>query len=168
MLAYRHLSCTRLSHHDPLHPVCPVMSCITCSVVGLSCARELYSIFVPWVQGKALCASFKCTQLKRCAASEADEERASPERSMWMPGRQRNTVWLCVHFCTEMHLTVHLQAEPGASWISLSYLVSSLHVSKLHSKRQRSFHHVNETVLHWAHSSLQALIVACSGDWGRA
>lgn len=36
--------------------------------------------------------SLRCAELKRCAPSEADEERASPERNMWMPGRQRNTV----------------------------------------------------------------------------
>lgn len=39
--------------------------------------------------------SLRGTELKRCAPSEADEERASPERNMWMPGRQRNTVCLC-------------------------------------------------------------------------
>lgn len=39
--------CACLSHHSPLHPACPVMSCITCSVVGMSCVRRLYSIFVP-------------------------------------------------------------------------------------------------------------------------
>ena len=38
--------CACLSHHSPLHPACPVMSCITCSVVGMSCVRRLYSIFV--------------------------------------------------------------------------------------------------------------------------
>lgn len=32
--------CARLSHHSPLHPACPVMSCITCSVVGMSCVRK--------------------------------------------------------------------------------------------------------------------------------
>lgn len=89
-------SCSRLVHHSTLHPVCPVMSCITCSAVGMSCVRGLYSIFVLWVQRKALCVSLRLTQLKRCAPSEADEERASLERSMWMPGRQRNAVvWLC-------------------------------------------------------------------------
>lgn len=36
-----------LPHHGPLHPACPVMSCITCSAVGMSCVRRLYSIFVP-------------------------------------------------------------------------------------------------------------------------
>lgn len=36
--------------------------------------------------------SLRGTELKRCAPSEADEERASPGRNMWMPGRQRNTV----------------------------------------------------------------------------
>lgn len=38
--------CACLSHHSPLHPACPVMSCITCSVVGMSCVTRLYSIFV--------------------------------------------------------------------------------------------------------------------------
>lgn len=37
----------RLSHHSPLHPARPVMSCITCSVVGMSRVTRLYSIFVP-------------------------------------------------------------------------------------------------------------------------
>lgn len=36
----------RLSHHSPLHPARPVMSCITCSVVGMSRVTRLYSIFV--------------------------------------------------------------------------------------------------------------------------
>lgn len=35
-----------LSHHGPLRPACPVMSRITCSVVGTSCVRRLHSIFV--------------------------------------------------------------------------------------------------------------------------
>lgn len=40
--------------------------------------------------------SLRCAELRRCAPSEADEERASPERNMWMPGRQRNAlVCLC-------------------------------------------------------------------------
>lgn len=48
------------------------------------------------MQGKALCVSLRCAELRRCAPSEADEERASPERNMWMPGRQRNAlVCLC-------------------------------------------------------------------------
>lgn len=41
-----HSPLRRLSHHSPLQPACPVMTCITCSVVGLSCVTRLYSIFV--------------------------------------------------------------------------------------------------------------------------
>lgn len=38
--------------------------------------------------GKSLCVSLRATELKRCAPSGADEEGTSPERNMWMPGRQ--------------------------------------------------------------------------------
>lgn len=52
------------------------------------------------MEGKALCMSLKGAELKRCAPSEADEERASPERNMWMPGTQRNNVaCLCALGC---------------------------------------------------------------------
>lgn len=46
--------------------------------------------------------SLRGTELKRCAPSEADEERASPERNMWMPGRQRTLCYVCVHLCIDM------------------------------------------------------------------
>lgn len=38
--------------------------------------------------GKALCVSLRGTELKRCAPSEADEERASPGRNTWMLGSE--------------------------------------------------------------------------------
>lgn len=52
--------------------------------------------------------SLRGTELKRCTPSGADEERASPERNMWMPGRQRNTV-LCSCALVRRH------ASKGAS-----------------------------------------------------
>lgn len=48
--------------------------------------------------------SLRSTELKRCAPSEADEERASPERNMWMPGRQRNTV-VCLCALVRRHVS---------------------------------------------------------------
>lgn len=61
------------------------------------------------MEGKALCVSLRGTELKRCAPSEADEERASPERNMWMPGRQRNTALLCLCALVRRHVTLRLR-----------------------------------------------------------
>lgn len=128
------------------------MSCITCSVVGMSCVRRLYSIFVRWMEEKALCVSLRGTELKRCAPSEADEERASPERNMWMPGRQRNTV-VCLCVLVRRHVSNSMSAsalcvftancwvsqkcatELDVSRISLSYSVYLSHNFKWPAKR---------------------------------
>lgn len=48
--------------------------------------------------------SLRGTETKRCAPSGADEERASPERNMWMPGRQRNTV-VCLDALVRRHVS---------------------------------------------------------------
>lgn len=66
----------------------------------VGCIQSLYG---EW-KGKALCVSLRGTELKRCAPSEADEERAGPERNMWMPGRQRKTTAVCfVCTCAYRH-----------------------------------------------------------------
>lgn len=67
-----------LSRGSPRHPARPVMSCITCSAVGMSRVTGLCSI----LEGEALCASLRCSELKRCAASGADEDGASLEKSV--------------------------------------------------------------------------------------
>lgn len=54
--------------------------------------------------------SLRGTELKRCAPSEADEERASPERNMWMPGRQRDTV-LCLCALVRRHASNSVPAN---------------------------------------------------------
>lgn len=66
--------------------------------------------------------SLRGTELKRCAPTEADEERASPERNMWMPGRQRNTV-VCLCALVRGHVSnrvsaVALRAFSAEGWIS--------------------------------------------------
>lgn len=66
----------------------------------------IQSLYCEW-RGKTLCESLRGTELKRCAPSGADEERASPERNMWMPGRQRNTVvCLCALVCRHVSNSV--------------------------------------------------------------
>lgn len=50
------------------------------------------------MEGKALCVSLRGAELKRCAPSEADEERASPERNMqdaWQAARKHCCMFVC-------------------------------------------------------------------------
>lgn len=68
----------------------------------------IQSLCCEW-RGKALCESLRGTELKRCAPSGADEERASPERNMWMPGRQRNTV-VCLCALVRRHASNSVQS----------------------------------------------------------
>lgn len=79
------------------------------------------------MEGKALCVSLRGTELKLCAPSEADEERASPERNMWMPGRQRNTV-VCLCALVRRHVSNSASASAlcvftAEGWISRKWAV---------------------------------------------
>lgn len=99
------------------------------------------------MQGKALCVSLRCAELRRCAPSEADEERASPERNMWMPGRQRNAlVCLCalVRRRRVYALCVRLwrggfQGSVLLSWMRVELVLviqfTYPHIFKWHAKR---------------------------------
>lgn len=79
--------------------------------------------------------SLRGTELKRCAPSEADEDekRASPERNMWMPGRQRNTV-VCSCALVRRHVSNSVQPAralrvfTAEGWISRK-CAAELHVS---------------------------------------
>lgn len=59
--------------------------------------------------GGALCVSFRCTELKRCAASGADERGAGLERNMRMSDRQQKktpSYFFCAHLCLDACLAV--------------------------------------------------------------
>lgn len=116
--------------------------------------------------------SLRGTETKRCAPNGADEERASPERNMWMPGRQWNAV-VCLDAlgaqtfilpvgslyvrggfygrksATELHVEL-------ASVIVFAYLTFSSGLPR------GSVYYMNENLLQWAHSSLEPLSVTPS------
>lgn len=54
--------------------------------------------------------SLRCSELKRCAPSGADEEGAGLERNMRMSDSQQNHrgSFVCVHLCRDEYLTVHI------------------------------------------------------------
>lgn len=53
--------------------------------------------------GGALCVSLRCSELKRSAASGADEEGARLERSMWTSDRQQQhwSVSVCTYLVSD-------------------------------------------------------------------
>lgn len=59
------------------------------------------------MEGKSLCVSLRGTELKRCAASEADEESESWEEHVdaWQAGKH---LYVFVHLCVDMYLRVCL------------------------------------------------------------
>lgn len=59
--------------------------------------------------------SFRCTELKRCAASGADERGAGLERNMRMSDRQQKHCRIFVRTCAWMCVCLPVSNLPGPS-----------------------------------------------------
>lgn len=124
---------------------------------------------------RALCVSLRGTELKRCAPSEADEERASPERNMWMPGRQRNIApCLCALVRRHASNCVYRRSVRRKflgsvlpSWVGVELASAICFTYRAFSNGlpRDSAYYMNENLLQLAHSSLEPLIVTLYRNW---
>lgn len=131
----------------------------------------IQSLYCEW-RGKAHCMSLRGTELKRCAQSGADEESASPERNMWMPGRQQDTVQcLCALVCRhasnsvqcKCSLYVHISRQCATQLeVELALVIRFTYSAFSNGLPRNSIYCMNENLLQLAHSSLEPLVMTLS------